>query len=89
MIKLYYSTNFIKERKKFVKANKYRVKAINKCLSLFIINPQHPSLNLEKLQNRNIWTLRIDKANRIFFIWISKDEALFTDIGTHDKYKLY
>lgn len=52
-------------------------------------NPNHPSLNLEKLKGSDYWTIRIDKGNRIFFKWIDKTEALFIDIGKHDKYRKY
>ena len=60
-----------------------------KAISLFVKNPKHPSLNLEKLKGSQFWTIRIDKGNRIFFIWKDKETALFIDIGKHDKYRRY
>ncbi len=60
-----------------------------KAVSLFVKNPKHPSLNLEKLKGSSFWTIRIDRGNRIFFSWINKTTALFIDIGKHDKYRKY
>jgi len=56
---------------------------------MFISNPAHPGLKLEKLRGTKIWTIRIDKGNRIFLTWIDKSTALFIDIGQHDKYRKY
>lgn len=60
-----------------------------KTITLFVKNPKHPSLKLEKLKGSSSWTIRIDKGNRIFLTWIDKTTALFIDIGSHDKYRKY
>lgn len=60
-----------------------------KAISLFVLNPKHTSLNFEKLKGSEVWTIRIDKSNRIFFYWIDDFTALFIDIGKHDKYRKY
>ena len=60
-----------------------------KAVSLFVKNPKHPSLNLEKLKGSTVWTIRIDKGNRIFCKWIDESTAIFIDIGEHDKYRKY
>ncbi len=80
---------FERERKKFTKNNPQNAKSLKKTLALFRKNPKHPSLNLEKLGGSSIWTIRIDRGNRIFFLWIDKTTALFIDIGEHDKYRKY
>lgn len=83
------SASYFRALKGFVKNNKRNAENIKKALKLLKENPHHPSLNLEKLKGSNIWTIRIDRGNRIFFSWIDKTTALFMDIGRHDKYRKY
>ena len=89
MTKIQYSPKYLSERKKFLKNNSKLLNKTIKAISVFAGNPQHPGLNLEKLGGTKIWTIRIDKANRIFFYWIDEKTALFIDIGKHDKYRKY
>lgn len=89
MIAISYSPKYLAARKKFLKNNNRLLNKTIKVISLFVKNPQYPSLNLEKLQGTKIWTIRIDKGNRIFFYWIDESKALFIDIGKHDKYRKY
>jgi len=89
VIKLHYSTKYLSERKKFLKNNPKLLNKTIKAISVFAENPQHPGLNLEKLGGTKVWTIRIDKASRIFFSWIDNKTALFIDIGKHDKYRRY
>jgi len=89
-IKLELSSHFIRERKRYVKNSSRRFKDYKRAVSIFVSKPGYPSLNLEKLQNnKGILTIRLNKSDRIFFIWKSKDTALFVDIGKHDKYRKY
>lgn len=46
-------------------------------------------LNTHKLhgEDKNCWAFWINYSYRIKFIFISDDEVLFLDIGTHDIYK--
>ncbi|MEK7573815.1 MAG: plasmid stabilization protein [Patescibacteria group bacterium] len=60
-----------------------------KTLSILAKNPKHPSLKLEKLKGSRVWTIRIDKGNRIFLFWVDLRTALLIDIGKHDKYRKY
>lgn len=88
--KIEYSSHFINERKKYVKNNLQRFNNFDKTANLFISNPLHPSLNLEKLQNaKGVWTIRLNKSDRIFFAWKDKDTVIFIAIGKHDAYKRY
>ena len=89
MIKIKYSSRYLSSRKKFLSKNLDLFNKTIKAISLFVKNPRYPSLNLEKLKGSHIWTIRIDKGNRIFFSWIDKTTVLFLDIGKHDKYKRY
>lgn len=83
------STGYLRALKAFVKGNKNNLEATKKAIRIFKVNLNHPSLNLEKLKGSRVWTIRIDKGNRIFFYWIDKSTALFIDIGKHDKYRKY
>lgn len=89
MITTKYSSKYLAERKKFLKNNKKLLDKTIKTIKLFVQNSKHPSLNLEKLKGSDIWTIRIDKGNRIFISFIDKETALFLDIGKHDKYKKF
>ncbi len=89
MVRLQYSAKYLSFRKKFLKNNPNLFDRTTKAISLFIKNPNHPGLNLEKLKNSSCWTIRIDRGNRIFFYWVNESTALFIDIGKHDKYRRY
>ena len=89
MINILNSPRYERERDKFVKNNPENANALIKTLDKFSNNPSYPSLNLEKLGGTKIWTIRINKGNRIFFSWINESTALFIDIGKHDKYRRY
>ena len=89
MIRLQYSSKYLLSRKKFLKNNPNLFSKTTKAIELFIHNPKHPGLNLEKLKGSRYWTIRIDMGNRIFFVWINQLEVLFIDIGKHDKYRSY
>ncbi|MDD5147481.1 MAG: hypothetical protein PHV63_02990 [Candidatus Daviesbacteria bacterium] len=89
MVTISYSPGYFAARKKFLKNNSKLLGKTIKAISLFVKNPKHPSLNLEKLKGTKIWTIRIDKGNRVFFYWIDESRALFIDIGKHDKYRRY
>lgn len=89
-VKLEYSTHFLSERRKYIKNNQQRFDDYKKAVTLFVSNPVHPGLNIEKLRNtKGVYTIRLNKADRIFFIWKEKSAALFIDIGKHDKYRKY
>lgn len=56
-----------------------------KQLSLFLINPRHPSLNTELLEPKTlkIYSFRIDKKYRVIFIFTKPDEIEIIDINLH------
>ncbi len=89
MISIRKTSEYNRERDKFVRNNTKRGNALIKALDKFSYNPAHPSLNLEKLKGSRVWTIRIDKGNRIFLFWVDKSTALLIDIGKHDKYRKY
>lgn len=89
MIKIIFSPHFLRSRKKFLKNNLELAIKVTEAIEKFVNNPFHPGLNLEKLINLDIWTIRIDRGNRIFLHWLNSSTALFIDIGKHDKYRKY
>lgn len=89
MITIVRSKRFEEEYKKFVKHNLPRAQSIIKALTLFVHNPKHPSLNIEKLKGSNVWTMRLSQNNRLFFLWIDEITIILVDVGLHDKYKNY
>ncbi|MEK7558930.1 MAG: plasmid stabilization protein [Patescibacteria group bacterium] len=89
MIELKYSPRYLSERKKFLRNNSELLNKTIKTLSILAKNPKHPSLKLEKLKGSRVWTIRIDKGNRIFLFWVDLRTALLIDIGKHDKYRKY
>lgn len=89
MITISRTKRFNKEYKKFVKHNLQRAESIIKTLDLFTKDLKHPSLNIEKLKNSNVWSMRLSKGNRLFFLWINNKTILLIDIGDHDKYRNY
>ncbi len=60
-MKIELNPSYLRALKKFVKNNKDNAESVKKATSLFKSNPNHPSLNLEKLKGSHYWTIRIDK----------------------------
>lgn len=89
MIIILKTSRYQRERNKFIKNNIRRADALIKTLNKFAHNPIHPSLHLEKLGGTKLWTIRIDRGNRIFFTWINEKKTLLIDVGKHDKYRKY
>lgn len=89
-IKLEYFQRFLSNRKKYLKNNPQRLAEYKKAIARFLSNPAHPSLNLEKLINaKGVYTIRLNRSDRIFFFWKKENTAIFIDIGKHDKYRKY
>jgi len=83
-----FDRQFHSSYKKFIKGTPSLKQKVNNILIRFSQNPQYPSLRLEKLQGSNIWTIRVDRGNRLFFIWSSTgDTAIFFLVGPHDSYR--
>ncbi len=62
-------------------------KKFNKQLNLFKANPNHPSLNTEKLvpKEAGLYSFRIDRKYRAIFHILLPDEAQIVDINDHYK----
>lgn len=60
-------------------------KKFAKQLSLFLINPRHPSLNTERLEPKHlkIYSFRVDRKYRAIFIFAKTNEIEVIDINPH------
>lgn len=89
-IKLEFFQHFLSQRKKYIKNNPERFEHYKKAIALFLSNPEHPGLNIERLKNaKGVYTIRLNKSDRIFFFWKEENTAILIDIGKHDKYRKY
>ena len=83
-MQFYRTLRFKKQYKKLPQQIK---EATIKQLGLLLSNPQHPSLNLKKMQdNRDIWEIRITKAYRAT-LQIQENTYILRDVGSHDMLK--
>lgn len=58
-----------------------------KQLEFLLTNPQHPSLNIKKMNDpRNIWECRVTYSYRFTF-QIAEKRYILRTIGTHDTLK--
>ncbi|OGC82237.1 MAG: hypothetical protein A2V81_00580 [Candidatus Abawacabacteria bacterium RBG_16_42_10] len=60
-----------------------------KAEKLFRSNPFHPSLRLHKLKGKlfGLWSISIDRRNRIVFKPLNDGVILFVSIGAHSIYE--
>ena len=71
-------------KKEYDKLPKKIQKAVDEKLILFLKEISHPSLRIKRIQGtKNRWEGSITMNYRFTFE-LSKDEALFRTIGTHD-----
>ena len=77
---------FEKHYRKLPKEAKERAKNKEK---IFRENPFDPRLRTHKLhgKEKEVWAFWIDYVYRIKFIFLSDQEVLFLDVGTHEIYK--
>lgn len=80
------SSLFEKHYKKLPKEIKERAKEKEK---IFRENPFDPRLKTHKLhgKEKEVWAFWVNPIYRIKFIFLSDEEVLFLDIGTHKIYK--
>lgn len=88
MPKIRLHPSFSGKLRKFTRRNKEKLRTVHDTLGRFQIDPHHPSLHLEKLSGSDTWTIRIDKGNRLFFVWSEEgDTAIIFYVGSHDAYR--
>lgn len=88
MITFYKTSKYQRERDKYLRHNLPRVSQVYKTLKTFQDNPKSGGLNIEKLSEK-VYSMRLNKGDRIFFSWIDNTTVLLLDIGKHDKYRKY
>ncbi len=83
-MKLRFTKPFIKRYRKLPQ----QIQEIaNKQLGLLLSNPQHPSLNIKKMNDpRGIWEGRVTQHYRFTF-QIENDIYILRKVGTHDLLK--
>lgn len=81
------SQDVVNALKKIQKTDKTLANKVEKQLSLFQNNPQHPSLRLHKLTGsfENRWSISITKNFRMVYLKLEENIAYFIVIGTHDQ----
>lgn len=86
MMRITVSPRFEKNYKSLPKRIKEKAKEQE---FLFRKNPFDPRLKTHRLTGREkeAWTFSINYSYRIKFIFLTEDEALFLDVGTHEIYK--
>ena len=80
-MKLNFSKKFIKAYRKLPQ---HIQETADKQLGLLLSNPEHPSLNLKKMQGQpGVWEARVTKGYRFTF-HVEDDICFLRNIGTHD-----
>jgi len=73
-----------KFKKQFKRLPQRIRKTAKKQLGLLLSNPDHPSLNIKKMQDpRDIWECRITHSYRFTF-QVEGETYILRNIGTHD-----
>lgn len=87
MIKISYSSTFKKAFKKKVQGKANISERFLKRVQIFIVDPYHPSLKTHKLKGAlsDLWSFSIDYDLRVIFYFVTRDEVIFENIGTHDE----
>ncbi|MBU2523657.1 type II toxin-antitoxin system RelE/ParE family toxin [Patescibacteria group bacterium] len=83
---IHYNSRF---EKQFLALSKIVQKKACKCEVLFRNNPFHKSLRLHKLKEKlvGLWSISIDKKNRIIFKCMDDGVIIFASIGAHAIYE--
>jgi len=87
MIELIWDEPFLRILKKWRKKYPNLVERFQQKLSLFTQEPFHPSLKTHRLSGslKDYWSLSITYDHRLVFKFISENQVLLIDIGTHDE----
>lgn len=74
-----------KELTKIKQKDRKLADRIEKQLTLFASNPQHPSLRLHKIADstKDVWSISITMSIRMLYTVLEEDIAYFFDIGKH------
>lgn len=83
---IFYNKNFEKQFRAL--SRETQEKAVH-AERLFRENPFHPSLRLHKLKGKleGLWSISINRKNRIIFEVLENGEMLFVSVGGHAIYE--
>lgn len=87
MIELISDEPFLRTLKKWRKKHPDLVERFQEKISLFTKEPFHPSLKTHSLSGslEGYWALSITYEYRLVFKFVSENQVLLIDIGTHDE----
>jgi addiction module RelE/StbE family toxin len=82
-----WDSGFKRAYKRRVKKNEQLKQQFWTAMALFQEDPFHPSLKTHKLTGRlkGLWAFTVSYDHRVVFTFLSQDEVLFVDVGTHDE----
>lgn len=85
--KIFYTKNYNKIAKKFIKRHPKMLPTYEKTLQLLEINPFHPSLRLHQLKGslKNLHSISLNLSYRVTLELIIEDKKIIpVNIGNHD-----
>jgi mRNA-degrading endonuclease YafQ of YafQ-DinJ toxin-antitoxin module len=86
-VKVSYSNRFRKAFQNKCRNNPALQEKFFRQLEIFLANPFHPALRTHKLSGklRHLSSFSVDYDMRVIFSFVSKNEVILEDIGTHDE----
>ncbi|MEB3311980.1 MAG: type II toxin-antitoxin system mRNA interferase toxin, RelE/StbE family [Snowella sp.] len=87
MINIVWDDPFLKILKKWKKKHPDLIAKFEDKLTLFCSEPFHPSLKTHGLSGnlKSYFAFSINYEHRVIFKFMSEDEVLLVEIGTHDE----
>ena len=68
----------------FTRLTKSEMESVRKALALLTDNPRHPSLQVKKMQGKNVWEARASSRLRLTFDVVG-NIFYMRHVGKHDK----
>lgn len=86
-IKVAFSSSFKRALKQYLRKHPQKQMLLSNAIDLFITDPYHPSLETHKLKGTlsGYLAFSIEYDLRIIFFFVSPNEVVFVNIGTHDE----
>jgi plasmid maintenance system killer protein len=60
-----------------------------RAIKQFVADPDHPSLNFERLAGSDLFSIRVNRGDRIILRRLDGDSFELVDLGSHDIYRRY